>query len=348
MRTLLRRFWKYCSDSAVMSTGTHRVLNVSFNEQSCNLNCRVCGFSTDKVRTMYAEPSAMDRATFETLLSHLPSHRNFWFDISAIAETLQFRDLAEFIALLKTRKPNVKTIISTSGTLLTERSAEALVSSGLDFVQFSLYAPDAEGYRFITQTPFPFAKTLEKLDLLLEKRGTRAQPIIHVFIYDMQDFRVRAKPFPEQYESRVDAVYFRPLYDTAGVVEHRLGDAVPRGPRRYPCPTLWYSGAVRSTGEYLRCYPMHWLDRTHTVGNVREDNLQGYWNKLDDVRQLHLQGRWDEVPGCKDCDVWSQAPSFFSRRADGTFFIPRHRVALSMVINGVKRYLKRQRHFVSH
>lgn len=349
MARIISRLRKYCSDSAIISMDVPRVLNVSFNEQSCNLNCRVCGFATEKVRTMYARRSVMDRETLDVLVSHLPTHRNFWFDISAIAETLQFRDLGAFIAELKRRRPNVNTVISTSGTLLTARMAEELVESGLDFVQFSLYAPDAEGYKFITQSEVPFERTLEKLDLLVATRGGRAKPVIHVFIYDTLDFRERAAPLIARYESRVNAIYFRPLYDTAGVVQHGMSDPMDaQVEERYPCPMLWYSGAVRSNGDYLRCYPMHWFDREHRVGNVRSHDLRAYWRALEDARALHLAGRWDELPGCQDCDVWNQVPSFFSRRADGSFYIPKTRLLLSVVINWMRRYWRTSGQLVSH
>lgn len=346
LRPMLTRARHYASESAIPSVGSFRILNISFNEQSCNLNCRVCGFSTDKIRTMYARPSRMQEATLNALVEALPNHRGFWFDISAIAETLQFANLAAFIADVKRRRPKINTIISTNGTLLTEKVCHDLVSSGLDFIQFSLYAPDAEGYAFITQSRVPFDRVLANLDALIEARGTQRKPVIHGFIYDTLDFKERAKPLLARYRGRIDDIYFRHLYDTVGVTGHGLRPKAQK--ERYPCPALWFSGAVRSNGDLLRCYSMHWFDREHKLGNIHEDDLRSYWRKLGAARTLHAEGRWDELPGCKDCDVWAQQPSFFSKRKDGTFYIPKHRLLLSFLINGLRRYVRREGYLVSH
>ena len=331
---LLGRLRAYASDSAaILRNRTCEVLNVSLNEQSCNLNCRVCGFSNPDVRSMYSTRSAMSLETFQKLVDAVPNRRTFQFDISAIAETLQFKELPYYIGLLKRARPLVKTVISTNGTLLTEKLCEDLVASGLDGIQFSLYAPDAAGYKFITQTDFPYERVLTNLDLLLGARGGRKTPSIWLFIYDIQDYRARSVDLTERYRGRIDEVYFRALYDTAGVTAHGLGE-VPA--ERYPCGMLWYSGAIRSNGDFLMCYPAQWLDRTHSVGNVHVDSLASYWQKLEEPRRLHLAGRWNEIPACKNCDVWKSTPSVFARRTDGTFYIPRHRWVLARVVNFLK------------
>jgi len=333
-KSLLGRLRAYASDSAaILRNRSCEVLNVSFNEQSCNLNCRVCGFSNPDVRAMYSTRSAMSLETFQKLVDAVPNKRTFHFDISAIAETLQFKELAYYIAVLKRARPLVQTVISTNGTLLTEKSCQDLVASGLDAIQFSLYAPDAEGYKFITQTDFPFDRVLSNLDMLLAARGERKTPTIWLFIYDIQDFRSRSADLVERYRGRIDEVYFRALYDTAGVTLHGLGERLPE---RYPCGMLWYCGAVRSNGDLLMCYPAQWLDRSHSVGNVHVDSLASYWQKLEEPRRLHLAGRWDEIPACKNCDMWKSTPSVFTRRADGTFYIPRRRRVLARVVNFLK------------
>lgn len=51
---------------------------------------------------------------------------------------------------------------------------------------------------------------------------------IHVFIYDTLDFRERAVPFIARYRDRGDAIYFRPLYDTAEGVQHGMTDPLER------------------------------------------------------------------------------------------------------------------------
>src|SRR3989442_15959089 len=112
---LLVRARRYASDSAAILRGEAcEVLNVSFNEQSCNLNCRVCGFSNPDVRSMYSARSAMSLETLQKLIDLVPNRRTFQFDISAIAETLQFKELAYYIAAVKRARPLVTVVISTN------------------------------------------------------------------------------------------------------------------------------------------------------------------------------------------------------------------------------------------
>ena len=134
-----------------------RVINISMNEKTCFYSCAMCPYADTAVRAMYAQNSEMSFDTLKNIVASIPNDPYYSFDISAIGETLQFSHLPEFIAYMKRSKPLVNTIVSTNGLLLSESIFLALARSGLDNLQVSLFAENAEDHETITKTK-TFAK----------------------------------------------------------------------------------------------------------------------------------------------------------------------------------------------
>jgi radical SAM protein with 4Fe4S-binding SPASM domain len=82
---------------------------------------------------------------------------------------------------------------------------------------------------------------------------------------------------------------------------------------RYPCYHLWFSPAVNFDGEVSICC-CDWA-REAVIGNLREDSLAEIWqgNLLRQFRLYHLQAEYNEIPLCRNCDVWSTYPDIFFR-----------------------------------
>lgn len=171
-----------------------RVINISFNEKTCMFSCRMCPFNEDSVRSRYRKGTSMSMETLERLIDSVPNDPFYSFDMSSIGETLEFDRLPEFISRMKERRPLVNTIVSTNAVLLSEQYFNALIDSGLDSIQFSLYAENAEDHQFITGT-----KSFERVknniiragQIRSQKRGCKT---LHANLHDRMSGEYRHSP----------------------------------------------------------------------------------------------------------------------------------------------------------
>lgn len=295
-----------------------RNINISFNEQTCFYKCKMCPFSLNKTREMYKEKSEMSFETLENLVSSIPNDSFYSFDISAIGETLLFKPLPEFISYMKKKKPLVNTIISTNGLLLTEDMMYELVNSGLDTIQFSLYAADAKDYEWICAGK-QYDKVCENIKMAAEiKKELRSEkPFLQVFMMGIKEFEPKFKPFVDHWSKIVDHAFIRPLYNTG----MKIDDLTPlfnktKTSDRYPCIVPWYSTAIRSNGDVLGCYLFHFYDREHKFGNINENSLKEIWNNKNfkEFREMQINKKWDENPICANCDLWDAYTNIWDKK----------------------------------
>jgi|GEM_PF-3301767 len=288
-----------------------RVINISFNEKTCMYSCRMCPYSEKEVRSHYRKASEMDFETLERLVAAVPNDPYYSFDISAIGETLEFKPLAEFITYMKQQKPLVNTIISTNAVLLTTDVAERLFKSGLDSIQFSLYAQNAENHEHITGT-----KTFERVkkNILatteLRKNYNGKTPFLQAFMIECKENSHSSEAFVDFWSQHVDQAFLRPMYNVGRSIEGMTPMfEEPDNQKRYPCVMPWYSTAVRSNGDVLPCYMYHWSEEgwNASLGNLKESTLAEIWQTeaFTKMREAHLNLDLADYPICQRCNLWN-------------------------------------------
>lgn len=302
-----------------------RVINISFNESTCMFSCKMCPYHEEGVRDMYRKASIMSFDTFKALVSSVPNDAHYSFDISAIGETLQFKELVEFIAYAKAEKPKVNTIISTNGLLLNERVMEGLINSGLDNLQISLFAADKEDHEFITGSK-SYDKVCKNIKAAwqVKSRLQSQKPFIQTFMMEAKETEHKVEKFLETWGQYVDEAFSRPLYNVGREIEGLTPNHEKTVPvDRYPCITPWYSTAVRSNGDVLACYMFHWHleSKDQVVGNINDNTLQEIWasETFKKFRESHLSLDFESYPICKTCDLWDAYTNIWSKSPNGHF-----------------------------
>ena len=287
-----------------------RVINVSFNEKTCMYRCKMCPYDAPVVRDMYMQGAEMSFETLKNLVASIPNQTKFSFDISAIGETLAFKRLPEFIAYMKRERPRVNTIVSTNGLLLNEDTARALIESGLDSLQISLFGADAHDHEFITGSK-SFDRVCANIKTAWRVRAKMKsrKPYMQTFMMECVETKGKIDEFVQHWSQYVDEAFSRPIYnlgrDIAGMTPtfRKTAEA-----QRYPCIMPWYSTAIRSTGDVLACYMFHWHSETkeHRIGNINEQSLREIWGggAFKAFREAHLSMRLDDYPVCQKCDLW--------------------------------------------
>lgn len=305
-----------------------RVVNLSFNEKTCFYACTMCPYAEQAVRDMYAEKHEMSFQTLRNVVASFPNDPYYSFDISAIGETLQFARLAEFIAYMKREKPLVNTIISTNGLLLTEDLFVRLAESGLDTIQFSLFAENARDHETITKTQ-TFEKVTENIRRAARIKKARGwtKPYLQTFMIEAEETKDRVAPFVETWSRVVDQAFARPIYNLGRKIEGLTAAFDPTPPsKRYPCIVPWYSTAIRSNGDVLHCYMFHWHPeaKDRKVGNVNEKPLREIWRdpEFRRFREAHQTQKLDDYPLCQSCDGWAAYTNVWKRSGERFDFAP--------------------------
>jgi MoaA/NifB/PqqE/SkfB family radical SAM enzyme len=304
-------------------TALPRVINISFNEKTCMFSCRMCPYHEPDVRERYKAKSEMDFETLKNLVASIPNDPVYSFDISAIGETLQFPRLAEYIAYMKKEKPLVNTIISTNGALLTPEIFRSLIESGLDNIQFSLFAQNAEDHKMITGSN-SFERVCHNIR---EARRVRDEmgsstPFMQTFIMECEETKEKVRTFIDEWSQYVDAAFARPLYNVGRTIEGMtptFEQPVPE--QRYPCIMPWYSTAIRSNGDVLHCYIYHWHASTKDkkIGNINDAPLKVLWNQPEflEFRRKHRRMELENYPVCQSCNGWAAYTNVWEKGPDG-------------------------------
>jgi MoaA/NifB/PqqE/SkfB family radical SAM enzyme len=301
-----------------------RVINISFHEKTCMLSCKMCPYVEEAVRDRYREGSFMEFRTLQKIVASVPNDSYHSFDMSDIGETLAFEPLEEFIRYMKDQRPRVNTIVSTNGLLLTEERFLRLAKSGLDSIQVSLFAENAEDYFRITGArAFDRVKSnLEAVGKVKRRKGLR-RPFVQTFMIECQENRHTSRRFVEYWSRHVDHAFVRPMYNVGRHIEGMTATIVsPPVAGRYPCITPWYSTAIRSTGDVLPCYMFHWHTKTglDSLANINELSLAEIWGlpEFKHFREKHLRLEFEELPVCAICNLWAGYTNIW-RRNQGRF-----------------------------
>lgn len=305
-----------------------RVINISFMEKTCMFRCTMCPYAEEEIRDLYRNPPNRNEMTFETLknlVSGVPNSPDITFDMSNIGETLEFKPLAEFIAYMKKEKPLVQTVISTNIVLLNEETFRALVASGLDVIQLSLYAHNAHDHHAITGSR-SYERCCENIRNAsrIRKELGLTKPYMKVFMMEAVETQKHIDDFRHYWSQYVDEAFARPIYNLARDIEGLtpIFTHVDRE-RRYPCVTPWYSVAVRSNGDVLGCYIFHWDGESKEIvlGNVNETPMREIFRgeRIQELRRAHLEQSFAGFKACQSCDLWEAYANVFEKQPSGAF-----------------------------
>lgn len=309
-----------------------RVINVSFIEKTCMFACKMCPYAEQTVRDMYKDGSEMSFETLKNLVASVPDDSYYTFDISAIGETLLFKPLPDFIKYMKQQRPRVNVTISTNALPLTEDRFRALVESGLDTIQLSLYAENAEDHKAITQST-QFHRVCENIraaSRIRKEMGSKT-PFMQVFMMGAKETEDTEARFIEYWTQYVDESFIRPIYNLGREIEGMTPtfEDTP-SEKRYPCIMPWYSTAIRSNGDVLACYMFHWHEETYKkpVGNINEQSLEEIWasREFRKFREAHLNLDLEDYPVCQKCNLWQAYTNVWEEGPDGKFSYNRVRI----------------------
>lgn len=277
---------------------------------ACNLQCEFCPCGrahedlwTDEKR------SSIGIMDFDTYKKIIDDCQEFPDKIKTLrlykeGEPLVNPNFAKMIKYAKDSGKFISIDTTSNGTLLNPELNREIIAAGLDRINISVEAMDADGYEKISNKRIDFDKFVENLRDLYEHRGN-----CHIFIKTMAEnydtpIEETRKRFYEIFGDICDEIAVENMApcwpefnkelmsENVGVYGNKIQKCVV-------CPRIFYILTINSDGEASRCI-VDW-NRKMTLGNVKDYSVKELWQKMDDYRLEHLKGNRRKMVGCAGC-----------------------------------------------
>jgi MoaA/NifB/PqqE/SkfB family radical SAM enzyme len=247
----------------------------------------------------------MDPALFARIARECAAHpTRLWLHF--LGEPLLHRGLVDMIRYAK--GVGVREVgLSTNGVSLRGALAEALLDSGLDRLECSMDADDAEAYLAMRgRDHFERVRDNVAAFLAVKRAQGRTRPLTSIqfmrtpaVLASLDALVARWRPLlgPDDFVMTIEPASF------AG--------AIPVAPAgngtRRPCAWLFSSLMILQDGTVTMC-GADW-DAHAPLGNVGSESIAAIWDgvELGRRRRAHLDGRFDAVAVCAGCEDWRLA-----------------------------------------
>ena len=263
----------------------------------CNFSCPIC-----PNRLLDGKDKGfMDFSLFKKITDEA---QDFLFEANLAhrGESLLHPRLLEMIAYAKERR--LYTRLHTNGSLLSEKMAEGILSSGLDRLSFSFDGYDKETYEKF-RAGGQFEKTVDNIVRFLEikKRAQAKKPltVIEVVASDQEK-----RKDTSLIKDRLLALFkhLRPSNLVIKRSHNWAGELEAEEPKEgYSlCSFPWNTLVIFWNGSVLPC-PQDFFGRTE-IGNVRDSSLRNIWNgeRMITLRKKLARGDRTDLTSCLRCD----------------------------------------------
>jgi radical SAM protein with 4Fe4S-binding SPASM domain len=208
----------------------------------------------------------------------------------------------ELIEYAKAKGAHVGLI--TNGSKFTQQSTERVLRAGVDMVEFSVDAGDAQTYGNV-RNGLNWDTLVANVTRLVQMRNTMQSPT-KIIASGVNQIGVDIEKVAGFWESLVDNFQKR-KYLTWGINDpSKSGDPAPYlAPEDHiPCPFIFERLNIDSRGKVMVCG--FDIAAVSDMGNVREKSIEEIWHgdDFEHYRKMHLTRKGSEMELCKDCPDW--------------------------------------------
>jgi len=271
---------------------------------ACNAACRMC---TVNKWQKNGNPFMSD-TLFKKMADELIEYKHIirTVNLSRDGEPLLDKELEEKISYLK--KGGIKHItFSTNASLLTERRALSLLTSGLDEIMFSIDGLKKETFEKI-RAGLNFEKIINNVIQFIKLRDSIASTLkIRVRMVMQQENLSEVEEWGRYWRGflqKQDSVHAKNIHSWGNQLENYL-PVKETGKLTNPCTSPFSTMVIRYNGDITIC-PLD-FDFKFINGNINEQDIKDIWQNgiyFKKFRELHLQGMRDEFGLCKGCRLW--------------------------------------------
>jgi len=262
-------------------------LNIELTNR-CNLACLMCPVNRDMER----ERHDLEHDVFKRLIDENPK-----LDLILMfqwGESLLVGDFYDRVRYATDK--GIRVMVTSNGTLLTEKVCGKLLECGLDRITFSVDG-GSETHQKIRG--FSYERLRENVERLVKMRDERGSPLgIDINMTLWEENEDEAEIVFAAWKDLVDRFQFIP----------RFVDA----PRKTPCRELWRGAmVVHSNGNVVPC--CRDVEGELVLGSAHESSLPEIFNgeTMKKLRERHRQGKFPRLcANCSEYETEKVSPRF--------------------------------------
>lgn len=266
----------------------------------CNAGCPNCPYNNSEIRESYKDAMLMSDEVFRRLADEAGPHKSL-LRLSGGGEPMLHPKAVEHILYAKQKGCRIGLI--TNGSRFNEENLTQLISAGIDAIEFSVDAGDAETYATV-RANLDWDRLNESVRMAVDIRNRLNSPTrIVTSIINQQG--VDVDKAEAHWSPIVDKVQIRKFL-TWGYNEDKSADDSAYLPpeERLPCPWLFERFNVDSRGDVTLCgEDIAFKER---FANVLERSIKDIWlgQEFEEFRKKHLERRGHEINICSTCPDW--------------------------------------------
>lgn len=265
----------------------------------CNFKCPIC---PNSIKRDFLK-GYMNFNLLEHILSQI-KYRAKVIQLYWLGEPLLDSSLVDKIVMCK-KRTDAKVILSTNGSLLSEKLVRQLDDAGLDEIIISVDACENQKIYSQIRCGGNIKKLNKNIEVLLEYKGNIA---VFLQFIDMYVNKSEKENFLKKWElsdckTEVSCLFtWSNQIPALKIASDELSPVINK--QRQPCADLWNKMAIHWNGDVSACC-FDYSDSLH-LGNCEEEMLIDIWNgiRARKLREEHLSGIYPGI--CKDCDAWAE------------------------------------------
>ncbi len=279
-------------------------LQIDFElNDNCNYACPMCTFSIVAKKKANYFPTEK----YKSIVSEGVKRGLAAIDFSFVNEPLMRSDLPELIRYARDQGV-LDLAFNTNAQLLTKAKAEALLTSGLTRIQFSLDAHNAETFAEVRKGG-NYDKVVKNILQFLElKQSMNVKGLMTaVSFVKMSVNEDQWEPFVEFWRDKVDYIILREYLIPVGPESDFYDDrkkyfaSSQHHAQEFKCNKPWQRVVIQADGTVLPCCTF--FAPQLPMGNINEQSLDEIWNspKMKFLREIHKCGNYHKNKVCKAC-----------------------------------------------
>lgn len=217
----------------------------------------------------------------------------------------RFVDMARYAK----QKGILDVMVTTNGTLLTEKMAEDIIEAGVDSVAFSFDSPDKEIYEEI-RIGAVFEDVISNMKKFYETRKKigSVNPITRLNIIDFPEYRQPLPKILSMFEDIIDIIVYVTLLDESKDWSYLKNH---KDKIHFACYQASTRIFINVDGNVAPCC-YDFDNNCIKLENIKNTTLKKTWNnpKAKAFRKLHQDYRWYDNKQCSQCCIPAYATGF--------------------------------------
>lgn len=271
----------------------------------CNFQCFICPHKSMKMEEQGNMSLELFKKIVDDTCQFIEVYQLYW-----MGEPFLNKSIMEMIHYLR-EKSTASIMVSTNGSLLTERLCDEILQSGINKIIIDIDTGDSEQIYDSIRIGGNYPKLIKNVKYLISQNKTNKTEIILQFLH-LKANTEQLYLFKELWKDtactlRVDWI------DTWANQMPELKDlAVEISPyvneERKACSDLWFRATINHKGQVNLC--CHDYKGLYVFGDLNENSLLDIWNSKS-LNELRTQQMRDQFTGlCSNCIEWAKEEEY--------------------------------------